>query len=1201
MTTPGFVPAQIRDWPEAEIVRRDGTLHFEGRVIELPVMLSPREIEAMIDSLAAVLSWPVAMLGLPLGDMPAGAGILVHPRKLDHAPIGISGSMQVYRLVRRGPIRRLQLPTEMGWLVAAIAKSLGARTTERRLVPIFERGTLVADSPLGMIAYVNGVLEQWGSHEPPRPASEGLAAALSVMLEGVSPAIAEWLIAIAAQPLAPEWALNHEANSLGRELATLKAFELGLVLALPESADGKLYLRKPFAALTRALGPGSDSIDPLGMEVLAGLARRSSALRRLCHRLIDSERPLVERLALAGPFRAKDFEFAAELLALDDLPGAIAELTRTISIPPFDNAWSKSVAKAAADFASRQLLQAGLGQDADDRRRALLADYLAKGIEALSPPREGDVVFYSSGSLAGSVPTQEKVARQLQSVKLEVIPAVPTPSSELLDRLGRQLVRAHERVTGLFARFLSDLDAVYVEIEIGEQANTEGKLEHLRLLGHPTTLQDLMQKPGRGPISAPRWVVFGDPGAGKTTLARHLCWRLAGAFLAHPKSLPLALYLSLPRLAEEQIHPFTLAERDLAADLGAAEAHGLERALTELAQQPARLWLLLDGLDEVAPSRRAYIKQQVNTWQRALPNVALAVLSRPIAYESLGPDFDAVARVQALTETKQRELLLHWVGDERANTIYDTASAALREACRSPLILTLLAYLVRQGADVSGNRRALFAQSIETLLVSGHKFPYVSRGVREPAVARRILGELALMTHEGDREVWTQPDLEELLRRQRRDPVSITAKLWESEIWPTIGAFLREISERSGILGPHDGERNPWRFLHRQLGELLAAEALVARGDAQLDALAQRLKLAPDEVTRWAEVLGFACEMQEQPLTLLKQLATVDCDLALRVLPEVEALDPMQALEVLSEKGWDGDYLRKLVARWRERGMQTNEIANWLWRQVQPNRTVEHLSYFHYALEELVQVDRERFFTLCGRWPAPELPSMNVLPAGEFIMGSPPTEKGRFDDELRHPVRLSAFRLAVTPVTNEEYERFDPGHARELFGEKLGHDEAASHPVVHVTWWEARLYAVWLGARLPTEAQWEYACRAGTQSAYNDGSPCTEPENADPALVKQGWFEKNSGDKTHPVGELAANSWGMHDLHGNVWEWCEDWHDSYGAMAQLDPSGPDGGRIRVVRGGSCYSQARFCRSARRGWNEPGAHWHDLGFRLAADQ
>jgi len=224
------------------------------------------------------------------------------------------------------------------------------------------------------------------------------------------------------------------------------------------------------------------------------------------------------------------------------------------------------------------------------------------------------------------------------------------------------------------------------------------------------------------------------------------------------------------------------------------------------------------------------------------------------------------------------------------------------------------------------------------------------------------------------------------------------------------------------------------------------------------------------------------------------------------------------------------------------------------------------------------------------------------VPPGRFLMGSHASEVGRWDEEgPQHWVNLSSgFWVAETPCTQEQWEAVMGNNPSRFKGDAL-------LPVEKVNWDECHEYCKvlntqcpGLGARLPTEAEWEYACRAGTGSAYNDGSACTQPDGHDPALESLGWFDANSDSKTHPVGEKQPNAWGIHDAHGNVWEWCNDWYDDYPAQEQCDPTGPIKGRSRVIRGGCWYYQARFCRSACRYGSRSG-YRGGLGFRLAAVQ
>ncbi len=204
-----------------------------------------------------------------------------------------------------------------------------------------------------------------------------------------------------------------------------------------------------------------------------------------------------------------------------------------------------------------------------------------------------------------------------------------------------------------------------------------------------------------------------------------------------------------------------------------------------------------------------------------------------------------------------------------------------------------------------------------------------------------------------------------------------------------------------------------------------------------------------------------------------------------------------------------------------------------------------------------------------------------------FRMGSKEADSEAFEDEFLadHVTIARSFEIAAVEVTNEQWKRFLPAHE---YPEVL-----ADHPVVKVSWYDAWLYCRWLGARLPTEAEWECAARGGTTTEYWSGN-----EPAD--LARVGWFDQNSNGQLQQVGQKPANAFGLHDVHGNVWEWCQDkWHSNY-AGAPTDGRAWEGGGSadRVVRGGSFVYGAGLCRSASRGRLQPGGRDVLLGFRPA---
>jgi formylglycine-generating enzyme required for sulfatase activity len=212
---------------------------------------------------------------------------------------------------------------------------------------------------------------------------------------------------------------------------------------------------------------------------------------------------------------------------------------------------------------------------------------------------------------------------------------------------------------------------------------------------------------------------------------------------------------------------------------------------------------------------------------------------------------------------------------------------------------------------------------------------------------------------------------------------------------------------------------------------------------------------------------------------------------------------------------------------------------------------------------------------------------------GRFLMGSPDSEQGRDHIEgPQHEVTISKpFYLGVTEVTQAEYEA--------VMGAKPSTNKAPTNPVEQVSWNEATEFCRRLSAkagntvRLPTEAEWEYACRAGSRTRFCCG-------DSESALAEYAWFIENSPTQTHAVGQRKPNAWGLYDMHGNLWEWCQDYGDSYAARAVTDPTGPASGSSCVLRGGSWGRRPQECRSATRRWEPPDLRRGNFGFRVVVD-
>ena len=221
---------------------------------------------------------------------------------------------------------------------------------------------------------------------------------------------------------------------------------------------------------------------------------------------------------------------------------------------------------------------------------------------------------------------------------------------------------------------------------------------------------------------------------------------------------------------------------------------------------------------------------------------------------------------------------------------------------------------------------------------------------------------------------------------------------------------------------------------------------------------------------------------------------------------------------------------------------------------------------------------------------------MLLVPPGTFMMGCSPSLQWACDPDenpvhevtLTQPFYLSRFEVTQaqwTAVMGANPSRFQ------------GQPDSPSRPVEKVSWNMIQNFEATTGLRLPSEAEWEYSCRAGATTAFNLPPSGTDDDGA---LTQLGWVGANSGGRTHPVGQKLSNDLGFHDMHGNVYEWTEDWYsaDYYGQGPSTNPEGPSTGLSKVMRGGSWFEPSSICRSSHRGPQGPSDARDDCGFRPA---
>lgn len=834
-------------------------------------------------------------------------------------------------------------------------------------------------------------------------------------------------------------------------------------------------------------------------------------------------------------------------------------------------------------------------------------------------------------------PTEVEALRSL-ATELERL-RQDAPEAGLLGVYLRQVATDHDRLVPYFQQKaeLDLLDRVYVKLELRpEVAKGAGREEkELVRAGQPLGIREVLAlTTADSSWVTGRWVVLGDPGAGKTTLVRHLAAGLA----REPERRWVPVLESLPRMMREREWLLDRIARRLRR--AGHPAEGLP-AVLEREGKEGRLLLLLDGLDEVPREDREEAEALLRALSARWPQAPLVVTSRPIGYHRPGSEFREL-ELLPLDEARRREFLARWFGREASKLDDQRAAEALAvlrddsnlwELSGNPLYLTLMALLLEQDASPQRNRGRLYDQVFDLLLGGKHK-PEPQPMEHQEAV-RAVLRYLGYAMTKDNRDAEPQRVIEARLYQKEadalREPLERVPR-WRQGLQP----FLDDLAERTGILGPHDGSESDWRFWHRTFREALAAEALEERwkqGGAPA-ILAHAKEIVGDE-SRWAEPYALLAGRVKEPDELVRSLVKESPALGLRALATAQGLREetiSEVLELTSKNAEGGDNVveRGQVFLRLPELLGDGERAVLLIDRLRRATTDGNDLYFlDLAAREVVQLYPDharaaesllaRFFDHIPRPPEElfrwvETPLdgrvelWRAIPAGSFWMGSPESV-GDPDEHPRHQVTFQrGYQMAAVPVTNAQYAWFDP-KKETVSWEGVAAEELPHHPRADVTWYETASFCRWLascfewacGARLPSEQEWEYACRAGTETAYWSGE-----EEAD--LARVGWYDGNSGYRTHRVGEKPANPWGLYDVHGNVEEWMVDSSTSdYSGReggVELDPDTPAPPaaaeihvELRGFRGGSAWESADWARAAIRLYWSAWDWDQDQGFRV----
>jgi formylglycine-generating enzyme required for sulfatase activity len=735
-------------------------------------------------------------------------------------------------------------------------------------------------------------------------------------------------------------------------------------------------------------------------------------------------------------------------------------------------------------------------------------------------------------------------------------------------------------------------------------------------------------------LSHRQLVVMGDPGSGKTTFLRRVAHALAQTLLEEVPNAaearlgitdrPLPIRVRVADLVEhvdqargtKQPHPTTVASPAwLPHFLGAAsrEANwGLDDEYFQGRLEDGSAIVLLDGLDE-APDRlaRGSIARLIQNAAAAYAKCRFVVTSRPAAYsdDAVLSGFEHVW-IDPLADEAIHTFLTRWCEALYSGSAQDAIAHRdelfealasrpdMRRLARNPVMLTALAVVHWNERRLPEQRADLYDSIVKWL--SRSREQREGRPTAERCVA--LLQELALamQNHPDGRQV-------QVPRRWAAEAIApeLDAEAHVSKhAIERAGRFLDEEEIDSGLVV---GRGSELRFWHLTFQEFLTAKAIAARADeAQKKLLMGRPKTL--YLPEWREVvLLLAGTLHGQGRQKVDGFISA-------VLKDLGRSPTLAAKARCA--GLLGTILRDLKplhyepadARYEKLIDEVEAIFD-----AKRSASVPIKDRIE-AAEALGQAGDTRIDPKHPKYWVP-------ISAGPFRMGSqkedpskPNYDDEAYDDELPpHEVHLDAYRIARYPVTVAEYQRFvEHGGYQERrfwaaggFGEydepEEWPDQIAfpNRPVVGVSWFEAAACAAWSGARLPTEAEWERAARGKEGRMF--------PWGHEPAHPPRLNYDESRIGRPTPVGiyPLGATPDGIHDLAGNVWEWCADWfaEDYYAGRPRPDknPSGPPTGTGRVVRGGSWGNRSWLARAACRDWSNPEGRLADLGFRLVVSR
>jgi len=811
------------------------------------------------------------------------------------------------------------------------------------------------------------------------------------------------------------------------------------------------------------------------------------------------------------------------------------------------------------------------------------------------------------------------------------------PREEIIKKYWQQLLQDPDfnSMAVIGRRERQRLENLYVRLRVTARGDKTGVAErfHRRKLDkaglEEMTPHDLPPEAAINEFQ--RFVVLGAPGMGKTTLFRYIAYAVSRLglglarseeFLLEKKTIPLPLYLPLTELSDEGGDLLGCLKNYLHKRFPGCKAITAE---LETLLKNGQCLVLLDSLDEVAATEARRVKESIkgllhnSDWQDNI--VLLSCREGSWKKDDTSLAFPAVLQIVELDEAAIGEYLLNWFGAE--NT---AAALALKEKiCQiprlkalatNPFLLSLIAWL-SQSEQLPERRVELYVKCTEALLEEKHK-PEHDRshsafGSDHADLKARVLAEVAFaMMNRNLREI-RRSELREIIRQ---------ALGYSDAADERPGKLIDEIHRGSAILRETNAEHiyefqhNTFReyFAARKLENLLASLLRQSDEKTQLGEFLKQHGHAGDPL--WTEVNRLTVGLLEQPTPALESLFAVDPTLGARCYLDAHPNKvDHEAIRKLWAERIDREERVNIVRGIKENLKEEREALDFIAGIFLTGETdTEVLCGCEDELARLASEEASRISkTMFDHWPTERQYKTHAaafqqdkfwqpaeITGGEFAMGGDEYDR----EKPIHSVKIQPFRLGRYAVTVGQYQRFDSDHQkRNQEGlEKFFEDE--NQPVIMVSWHDVYIFCKWAGGRLPSEAEWEYACRAGTTTPFNTGENLTTAQaNYDGNYPYKNFPKGDYLEKTRLVGSYDSNSWGLFDMHGNVLEWCQDWfaENYYEVCEKLgvveNPAGPESGSYRVLRGGYWFGFAQYCRSAFRYHGRAGHRYFSVGFRL----